>query len=370
MTGKLKVGVVSANWGMRAHLPAWHATGGAEVVAVCTARRETAEAAARDFGVARPYWDAFAMCADPDLDIIDIGTRPDLRMPMVLAALEHGKHVFASANFAPDLTSARRMRDAARAAGTVCALDSVFAWQAAHRQVKRLVETGTAGTPFAVNARLHISHFATPTAGGSGWRWFGVKKHGASAMRNLGTHSLHLLTWLLGPVEAVVGQTMIARKKWVFDDGTSMRPEVDDTAQLLLRFASGAMGTLALGWSSPGKSGWQMEISGQAMTLMTRDDQGFACGPRLELLGAGNGDTLQPLQIDPDLAEPAGLFFSDTPAIPQIYDIAPALQQMLRAIREGGVAVPDFEAAFHVEAILDAALRSSETGQWASVLRD
>lgn len=103
MSDKLKVCIVSANWGMRAHLPAWQATGEAEVRAVCTSRRETAEAAAGKYGVAKPYGNAIAMCADPDLDVIGIDTKPDLRAPMVLAALRNGKHVFASANFAPDL---------------------------------------------------------------------------------------------------------------------------------------------------------------------------------------------------------------------------------------------------------------------------
>ena len=101
MAEKLRVGVISANWGMRAHLPAWHATGEAHVQAVCTSRRETAEAAAAKYGVANAHWDALAMCADPELDIIDVGTRPDLRAPMVLAALASRKHVLASANFAP-----------------------------------------------------------------------------------------------------------------------------------------------------------------------------------------------------------------------------------------------------------------------------
>lgn len=370
MIGKLKVGIVSANWGMRAHLPAWHATQEAEVTAVCTSRRETAEAAAREYGIARPFWDAAAMCADPELDIIDVGTRPDLRMPMVLAALEHGKHVFASANFAADLPSARRIRDAARAAGKVCVLDSVFPWQPAHRQVKRMIEAGTTGTPFAVNARLHISHFAAADAGGAGWKWFGVRKHGASATRNLGTHSLHLLTWLLGPVDEVAAQVQIARPEWRFDDGTVMQPEVEDTAQLLLRFRSGVMGTLALGWSSPGKSGWQMEITCQDMTVMTVDAEGFACGPRLRLLGAAGGKSLAPLDIDPDLLKPAGIMFAEPPVIPQVHDIAPAVKQMIRAIRHGESALPDFEASFHVEAVLDATKRAAESRAWVAVERD
>ena len=84
----LRVGIVSAGWGAFAHLPAWRAIPGVEVTAICTSREETARAAARAHGIARPFWDALEMCADPDIDIVDLGTRPIVRLPMVLAALE------------------------------------------------------------------------------------------------------------------------------------------------------------------------------------------------------------------------------------------------------------------------------------------
>lgn len=334
--------------------------------AVCTSRQETAEAAADRYGVEKAWWDAAAMCADPDLDIMDIGTRPDMRAPMVLAALANRKHVYASANFAPDLATARVMRDAARDAGTVCALDSVFPWQPAHREMKRLLETGEAGQPVAVNARLHISHFAAPGAGGAGWKWFGTRKHGASAMRNLGTHSLHLLTWLLGPVEAVTAQATIAKTEWQFDDGSVCRPEVEDTAQLMLAFASGVMGTLCLGWSSPAKTGWQMELTCERSTLVTIDQAGFPCGNRSRLY---RGQEASPLSEVTSISQVNAVKFRTPPPIPQIYDIAQAVAQMIRAIRLGEKALPDFEDAFHVEAVLDAARQAIDKRRWVQVVQ-
>ena len=83
----LRVGIISANWGAVAHLPAWRAVPGVEVVGICTSRRETPEAAASRFQVARPFWDAEAMIRDPEIDIVDCGTRPSIRHPMVLSAL-------------------------------------------------------------------------------------------------------------------------------------------------------------------------------------------------------------------------------------------------------------------------------------------
>ena len=90
----LRVGIMSANWGAFAHLPAWRSIPGIEVVAICTSRRETAEAAAKRCGIAAPFWDAQAMAAHPDIDILDCGTRPSVRDPVVASALRNGKHVY------------------------------------------------------------------------------------------------------------------------------------------------------------------------------------------------------------------------------------------------------------------------------------
>lgn len=97
----VRVGIVSAAWGAFAHLPAWRALDGVEVTAICTSRRETAEAAAERLQIARPFWDALEMCRNPDIDIVDLGTRPGTRLPWVLEALKHGKHIYIPARTPP-----------------------------------------------------------------------------------------------------------------------------------------------------------------------------------------------------------------------------------------------------------------------------
>ena len=362
----LRVGVISANWGMLAHLPAWRAVG-VEVTAVCTSRQETAEVARRRYRLSKAYWDHAAMAADPDLDIIDVGTRPDLRREMVLAALAAGKHVFAAANFAADLTSAREMRDARRAAGLVGALDSTLPWIPAHRLVKRWLEAGELGRPISVSTQLNIGLFNGPRPVGDGWRWFAERRHGASALRNLGTHSLHLLVHLLGPVEAVAGQATKALPQWRFTDGSVVRPEVEDTAQLLLRFASGVMGSVAVGWSSPAWTGWRMELSGDRATVVTHDEGTFPTSRGTRLFRGQDGGRLEPREIPEDFVNPAGVRFATDPGPPQAHDIAAAMQAMVGAIRGDGAALPDFEAAYHVEAVLEAARRAIDGCCWVDV---
>ena len=261
------------------------------------------------------------------------------------------------------------MRDAARDAGTVCVLDSVFPWQPAHREIKQMLERGEVGRPIAVHARLFISHFAAPDGGGQGWKWFGVRKHGASAMRNLGTHSLILLTWLLGPVQAVTAQMTIANEEWRFPDGSVQRPEVEDTAQLMLQFASGAMGVLTLGWSSPAKTGWYMELTGEQTTVVTTDKSGFPCGPRLKLSKGVAGRPLETVTVASAFQCTDDIHFDQPPSVPQAYDIACAVKDMVRVIRHGGSPLPSFEDAYHVEAVLHAAHRAAISRKWIAIDR-
>jgi len=59
----LRVGIISAAWGAKAHLPAWRSLDGVEVTAICTSRPETAAKAADDYQVARAFHDFRAMIA-------------------------------------------------------------------------------------------------------------------------------------------------------------------------------------------------------------------------------------------------------------------------------------------------------------------
>ena len=362
----LRVGIISANWGMVAHLPAWCALDGVEVVAVCTSREETARAAAATYGIAKAYWDHAKMARDPDIDIIDVGTRPDLRFGMVMEAIRNGKHVFASANFAADFAAARQMRDAARAAGIVGSLDSVLPYNGAHRFLRGELDKGAPGRPISVSAQLVINLFNGNPAG-SYWRWFGTRSHGASAMRNLGTHSLHLLTYLLGPIQTVAAQSRTALKEWRFEDGTMVRPEVDDTAQMLLRFGDGTLGTLSVGWSSAALTGWRMELSCERATYVTRDEGMFPTHVGMKLYKGENTGVPQPVDLPAAFTELKNVHFQSEPAVPHSWDIVQAMQDMIRAIRGGGMALPSFEDAYHVEAVLEAARRAIDTRGWIEV---
>jgi len=362
----LRVGIVSGNFGMYAHKPGWEACPGVEVAAVCTSREETARQAAAQNGVPKAYWNHAEMARDPDLDIIVIGTKPNLRREMVLEAIRNGKHVFAMAPFAANLEAAREMRDAARAAGVVAAVDSVMPWHGANRFIRDELVSGRAGKPISVEARFVINLF-NGNPNGDYWQWFGTRSNGASAVRNFGTHTLHLLVYLLGEVEAVSALTTTALKEWHSADGTIRRSQVDDTAQVLLRFANGTMGTMTLAWCSAPISGWRMELMAEHVSYRTEDPGYFPTNADLQLFRGELTQGFVPMAVPSAYPSVPDERFRTALGAAQAWDIAQAAQDFVRAIRLGGAPLPDFETGYHVEAVLEAISRASEQRRWINV---
>ena len=92
---RVGVGVVGAGFVARLHAEAYHRVRGidVELVAVASARRERAEAFAREFAVGRAAADFRALLADRAVDLVDLCVPSHLHAAMATEAARAGKHV-------------------------------------------------------------------------------------------------------------------------------------------------------------------------------------------------------------------------------------------------------------------------------------
>jgi len=360
----LRVGIISANWGAMAHLPAWRGVPGVEVTAICTSRRETAEAAAARFGVARPFWDALAMTADPDLDLIDCGTRPSVRQPMVLAALRNGKHAYNGIPFAADLESARALHQAWKASGKVAVVDAFSQWLPQHRLVKELLDDGSLGQPFAGTCQFNLGLFNQPHPRFP-YNWFWQAGLGVSALRNLGSHALHMLVHLFGPVEELVAHDGQLLKEWRFPDGEVIKPQTNDFASLLLRFTGGMVMQLQVSWSATLTPGWSLEAFGSKGRFAVKAPTFPASRDTTLLVGRlGGSGVMEPVDVPERLSTAPGLRVGYGVEPNAAHPMALGMHAMVQAIHGQGRAAPDFEQGWMVERIQEAARRSAGERRW------
>lgn len=361
----LRVGIVSAAWGAFAHLPAWRAIPGVEVTAICTSRQETAEAAAGRLGLPRAFWNAEEMCADPDIDIVDLGTRPSVRKPMVLAALANGKHVYNASPHAPDWTGAKEIDAAWRASSSIGVVDAFSEWIPANRQMLAMVEDGYLGRPLGGTCHFTISLFNQPIKQFP-YNWFAQGGQGVSAVRNNGSHALYMLLRLFGPVEELVADDSQILKQWVFPDGDVITPETTDLANVILRFAGGLVMQMQISWSMPLHDGWLIDVFGEKGRLVSSSPT-FPTARDCTLRGGQLGGAVAEIEI-PDRFRTVQGIGLDWQSEPQpSFPMALSMHNMVEAIEGRAHGAPDFAQALEVERIQEAIRLSSLERRWVRV---
>jgi predicted dehydrogenase len=369
-----RIGIVGANWSLKVHGSAWRLLPGVEVLAVCTAHRETAEAAAQAFGVPRAYWNVSEMLADHDLTIVDVGTKPSLRYDMVMGALRAGKHVYNCLPFATDIGKARDQLAAQRAARRVGVVDAQFRWTPAGQYMKRLIDEGAIGRPLGFNVQLllplrnegegKLYPFAVwPEGGLTPYRWLAEKSSGAGAWRNFGMHTLLFLTHLLGPVTRAVGTVQTGVPEWHLPDGSRLHPENEDLGCAVLQLDNGAIGTLQTGWAQPDGQTLRVEIWGDKGRLLLSDPS-FGDGvsarlyrgeARIAVLGEASGG---PIEIPAEYFRVPGTSFTRDNAPPYVPTMCQLFADMLRSIENGNEGSPSFAEAVHAHSVVEAVLQS------------
>jgi len=378
MTAKpLKVGIISANWSLKVHGAAWRRIEGVEVAAICTAHQETAEKAARDYGIPKAYWNHEEMSADPDIDIIDVGTRPSFRFPMVMAALRNGKHVYDALPFAVSLSDAEAMRDAQLAAGKVGVVDAQFRWSPPAQQMKAMIDSGFIGRPLGFHLQLFLPLFvengkpycySAYSGSTDPYYWLADKASGGSAWRNFASHSLLFLSHLIGPVEEATGMLTTGVPEWFLPNGDVLKPDTHDLGVATLRMENGAIGSLQAGWCVPDCEGWRVEVWG---------DKG-----RLLLTDSSFGNLLSAKLFAGD-ARPVGYgerACAEVPIEPAYYDVPGCtaanggprpfvamdwmFANMVRAIRTGSQGSPSFSEAAAAHRVVEGVEQANAGRRW------
>lgn len=144
----LRIGLIGAGANTRQmHIPGLRKQAGVEIAGVVNRSRESSQRVADEFGIPRVFDSPEALCADPGIDAVCIGTWPYMHRDYTIMALEAGKHVLCEARMAMDLEQARDMLAASeRNPGLVAQLvPAPFDFRLGPT-IARLIEEGELGT--------------------------------------------------------------------------------------------------------------------------------------------------------------------------------------------------------------------------------
>jgi UDP-N-acetyl-2-amino-2-deoxyglucuronate dehydrogenase len=281
-------------------IAATHATAiamlpGARLVAVADLRPESAQDFAATHGCAAEPSLA-ALLARADIDVVSVCVPSGLHAELGTQAARAGKHLVVEKPIDVTLAAADRLIGAARAAGVAVTVISQHRFDPGLAELRRLLDAGALG-------RLVLGEASTKWYRGQGYydsaAWRGTWSLDGGSLMNQGIHYVDLLRWSMGPVTEVMA-VCATRAHQV---------EVEDVALAVLRFSSGALGTIVASTAVFPGFAQRLEITGTEGTVVVEDGEivhrAFRAAPAGPTAGTGQGDT--GVAPPPAAADPAAL---------------------------------------------------------------
>ena len=211
--------------------PAFQRVAGSELVSVMRRNGALAEDYARRHGVRTWCDDAARLIDDPNVDAVYVATPPGNHLELALRVAAAGKPAYVEKPMARTHAECERMIAAFAAARLP--LFVAYYRRALPRflKTKALIDSGRLGTITEVGYRYASPSRRKP---GEPLPWRLIAEHaGAGLFLDLGSHTLDILDFLLGPLLDVGGSAANVASDYAVEDRVTLR----------FRLASGALGS-------------------------------------------------------------------------------------------------------------------------------
>jgi predicted dehydrogenase len=340
------------------HLPGLALCPEAKLVALCDTNPVVLESASIQTSITATFADYRQLLARSDVTAVIIATPNFLHAPIVLAAIAAGKHVLCEKPIAMNHAESLAMLRAAEEAGVRHMTAFTYRFVPAMRYMAHLVRAGFIGQPYHFRS-CRLQDWATRAVG---WRQV-AKLAGTGELGDMLSHRIDYAHLLIGPISRLVADN---RRFHDLRDGQPS--DLEDWVAILAQFkANRATGVLesskiATGRGESARSQDYCEVNGEDCSLV------FQLERPLELQLAKRGDTtLRTVPVPGEFLKWPG-----SPRDPHVGDPLITFRydqdvEFIQAIVNQRPCVPSFAEGAQVQAVMDAAVLSTEEKQWVDV---
>lgn len=153
---KPKIGLIGAGGITQSHLNAYKALG-LEVVAIADPDEARAKDRQKEFYPdAKVYTEATELLKQEDVELVDVATHVDIRIGLVEAALNAGKHVLSQKPFCLKKEDGQRLVDLAAAKGVKLAVNQNGRWAPHFAYLRQAIADGLVGEVTSVDLTINF----------------------------------------------------------------------------------------------------------------------------------------------------------------------------------------------------------------------
>jgi predicted dehydrogenase len=366
---RIGIGIVGGGYMGKAHAVAMAAVASVfdtalrpSLEVICTTTQEGAAKKARQFGFARATSDWRALVADPHVEAVVIASPQHTHREIALAALAAGKHVFCEKPLGLGADESEEMLLAAEASGLVHMTGFNYIRTPASQLARQIIAQGEIGTVTWFRGE-HTEDFCADPHEPASWR---TRGRANGNMGDLSPHILNAALALMGPIRSLCAEIETVHATRPSPSG----PEAvtnDDQAQIMCRFACGAMGHLFISRVATGrKMGYAYEAHGTKGAIrFDQEDQNALWLYKAEGPEGRRGFT----KILTGPAHPDYEAFCLGPGHGTGYQdqIIIEARDFLAAIAEGRPRWPSFADGHMVNQVIEAAWASQQRRGWVDL---
>jgi predicted dehydrogenase len=309
-----------------------------------------------------------------DVDVVDISAPTYLHHQIAIEAAQAGKHIFCEKPIALTSQQAREMCQAAERNGVVHYLNHNYRRNPAVMLAKRLIDEGKIGKIFHWRAAYLQSWIVDPDFP---LTWHLRKETaGMGPHIDLNSHSVDLARYLVGEIKSVTGTTaqFISERplpdeeaagtfKGVAKEGQRGRVTVEDAAFMVVEFENGALGSFETSRFATGRKNFNsFEIYGDQGSILYNQErmnelQFFSLKDPSYAQGFRTVLATEPEHAYMESWWPPGHI------IGYEHGFVHAVVDFLNAIDRNERIEPNFYDGIKIMEVLEAGLKSAETGQ-------
>ena len=375
----LNVGIVGYKFMGKAHSNAWKkapfffdldATPVLKVA--CGRNKESLKEFADRWGWEQTESDWKKMVRRDDVDIVDISAPQYLHYDIAMEAARAGKHIFCEKPLALNAAQAKEMYELAEKKGITHYLNHNYRRIPAVRLAKKLIADGRIGRIFHWRGCYLQSWITDPQ---SPLIWQLQKEYaGSGPQADLNSHSVDLARYLVGEIRKVTAMTShfiterpLAEEGSGVFGGASKRAEkgnvtVEDAAFMTVEFENGALGSFEASRFATGRKNYNyFEIYGSKGSIVfdlekMNDLQFFSADDPAEAQG------FRTILATEGVHEYVSHWWPPGHIIGYEHTFVHAVVDFLKAIETKTKIEPNFHDGMKGMQVLDAGLRSAETG--------
>ena len=363
---KLQVGIIGAGFIGRQHIEAIRRIPNTEVVAISEYSKEVARKIADEFGIKQAYGDVDEMIADAELDVIHNCTPSNMHYALNKKVLNAGIHLYCEKPLTLTSDESEELVTLVKEKGLKAAVNFNYRHNAMVEEMKERISSKAIGDVWYLSAKYLQDWLLLETD----FDWRVETEYGGNtrAIADIGSHCFDTIQYMLDEkIVAVRAKRYMLHPTRKNRDNIDVTVENEDAALVQIRLASGVEGVVRVSQVSAGKKNdFNLIVEGTEASLEWHQE-------KPDRLWTGNRDVGN-TEIFADAKYLMGrakekINLPNGHAVGWADAFTNGINSFYRSILsvDAHIDYTDFEQAHHIMKVIDACVKSDETGNWVEV---